>query len=226
VYRASVFYFALLFGLSIGAFWQTYFFPPKYEKDWHVHLHGVVMFAWMVLLMAQAALMRAGARPLHRGLGKVSYGLVPVMVVSTILLAHYRLQSGITGELLYFLAVQGALIATLALAYGLAMANRKRPQLHMRYMLCSALPLIDPILARLLFFHGGMQYPAAQLVTYGVTDAILALLAWNDRRNPEGRRVFLAMLAIFVAAQLPTFFLYRMPWWAELARAFASLPLP
>ena len=226
MYRASVFYFVLLFGLSIGAFWQTYFFPPKYEKDWHVHLHGVAMFAWMVVLVAQAALMRAGQRPLHRQLGKISYGLVPLMVVSTVLLAHHRLQSGVTEELVYFLAVQGALIATLAIAYGLAMANRKRPQLHMRYMLCTALPLIDPILARLLFFHAGMQYPAAQLVTYGVTDAILVLLAWSDCHNPEGRRVFLVMLGVFVASQVPTFFLYRMPWWAELTRAFASLPLP
>ena len=226
MYRASVFYFVLLFGLSIAAFWQTYFFPPKYEKDWHVHLHGIAMFAWMVLLTTQAWLIRAGHRPVHRKLGKISYVLVPVMVVSTILLAHHRLQSGVTDELVYFLAVQGALIATLSLAYGLAMWNRKRPVLHMRYMLCAALPLIDPILARLLFFHAGMQYPAAQAVTYGVTDAILALLAWSDRKNPEGRRVYLVMLAIFVASQLPTFFLYRMPWWTEFTRAFAALPLP
>jgi hypothetical protein len=226
MYRASVFYFALLFALSIAAFWQTYFVPPKYEKDWHVHLHGVAMFAWMVLLITQAWLIRSGRRPLHRALGKVSYGLVPLIVVSTVLLAHYRLQSGVTDELMYFLAVQAALMATLTLAYGLAMANRRRPQLHMRYMLCAALPLIDPIVARLLFFHAGMQYPAVQAVTYGVTDAILVLLAWNDRRNPEGRRVYLVMLAVFVASQLPTFFLYRLPWWQEVTRAFAVLPLP
>jgi hypothetical protein len=71
-----------------------------------------------------------------------------------------------------------------------------------------------------------MQYPAVQVVTYGLTDAILVLLAWNDRGNAQGRRVYLAMLGIFVAAQLPTFFLYKMPWWAEVTRAFASLPLP
>lgn len=46
VYRAAVFYFSGLLLLSIAAFWPTYFFPPKYETDWHVHLHGVAMLAW------------------------------------------------------------------------------------------------------------------------------------------------------------------------------------
>ena len=45
-----------------------------------MHLHGLLMFAWMALLIAQAALIRAGHRALHRSLGRVSYGLAPLAV--------------------------------------------------------------------------------------------------------------------------------------------------
>ena len=150
MYRAGVFYFAALLLLALAAFWPTYLFPRRYETDWHVHLHGVAMFLWMLMLVAQAGLARARAFATHRALGKASYALVPVIVASTILLAHYRLQSGITGELLYFLVVQAALVGVFVACYALAIANRRSPLRHMRYMVGTALAIVDPILARIL----------------------------------------------------------------------------
>jgi hypothetical protein len=226
VHRASAYYFAALLLLAVPAFWPTYLFPPKYETDWHIHLHGAAMLAWMLLLVAQACLIAARRNDIHRVLGKVSYGLVPLMVVSTLLLAHYRLRNAINEELLYFLVVQLALTGLLALAYGLAMAHRKRPALHMRYMVCTSLTLVDPIVARILFHTTGTGFPAAQIVTYALTDAILAALAWRDWRGGQRQRVYLAMLAVFVAAQVPTFFLYKLPAWRRLAEWYAALSLP
>jgi hypothetical protein len=226
MYRSSPFYFLGLFGLAIAAFWPQYLFAKRYETDWHVHLHGVAMFAWMVLLLSQAWLIRSGRRPVHRALGRISFVLVPVMVASTILLAHYRLREAVTDERVYFLAVQLALIATLAFAYGLAIANRKRPVVHMRYMVCTALPLIDPILARILFFTVALPPPMLQVVTYGITDAILLGLAWMDWRSRRPERVYLTVLPVFIALQAPTFFLYRLEAWHAFSRWFAALPLP
>lgn len=226
MYRSSVYYFGALLLLAIPAFWQTYLFPPKYETDWHVHLHGLAMFSWVVLMIAQASLIRARHPAIHRSLGKASYGLVPLMVLSTLLLAGYRLRQKIDVDALYFLYVQLSLIAMLAASWTLAMANRRRPQLHMRYMACVALTLVDPIVARILFFYGGMDFPATQVVTYGLVDAILVALALHDRaRHPE-IRVYPRMLAAFVIAQLPTFFLYKLPAWQSFAEAYAALPLP
>lgn len=226
MYRASVFYFSGLLLFSIPAFWPTYFFPPKYDTNWHVHLHGAAMFAWVMLLIAQAGLIRTKRQAIHRQLGKVSYGLVPLMVVSTLLMAAYRLRQKIDVDTLYFLYVQLALIALLALSYGLAIARRREPPLHMRYMVCTALTLVDPIVARLLFFNLGMDFPLGQVVTYGLVDAMLLALIWNDGRKSRPIRVYPAMLAIFVAVQVPTFFLYKLPAWREFAQWYAALPLP
>ena len=226
MHRASVFYFSALLLLALVAFWPSYIVPPRHEADWHVHLHGVAMFLWMLLLIAQAALIRAGALAVHRRLGKASYGLVPVIVASTVLLAHYRLRAGITPDLLYFLYVQASLIAVFLVAYVLAMANRRAPQRHMRYMVCVALTLVDPILARVLYNGLGIVPPLMQAATYAVVDLVLIALVVNDWRRQAKARVYPAMLALFVASQLPTFFVHGTSGWRRLAEAFAGLPLP
>jgi uncharacterized membrane protein len=226
MYRTAVYYFAGLFLLAIAAFWPTYFFPPKYETDWHIHFHGVVMFGWVELLIAQAWLIRAKRNPIHRQLGKVSFVLAPVIVASTLLLAGYRLRESVTVDKLYFLYVQLSLIAVFGLSYGLAIANRRQSPLHMRYMVCTSLTLVDPIVARLLYFNLGIDFPQVQMFTYGLIDAILVALAWHDRKHHPGLRVFPAMLAVFVVSQAPTFFVYQQPVWREFARWYAGLPLP
>jgi hypothetical protein len=210
----------------MAGFWPTYF-VPKFEADWHVHLHGVAMFLWVLLLIAQAGLVRARQLPLHRALGKVSYGLVPVIVVSTLLLPHYRMkQQGLTEELLYFFYVQLSLLAVFVLAYSLAIANKSRPQLHARYMVCTALTLIDPILARIFDVHLGIERPLLQVISFGLIDVILLALIGADWRAERRARVYPTMLVVFVVTQIPTFFLFKLPAWTAFTEGYSRLPLP
>jgi hypothetical protein len=225
LYRRAAFFFAALTLLTLPAFWPTYFFPQKAVTEVRVHLHGVAMFAWLVLLVAQATLIRRGNRALHRRLGRASYVLVPLIVLSTLSLLHFRLNQKIDAEMLYFLYVILSLTAMFAFSYGMAMANRATPAIHARYMVCTALALVDPIVGRILFFFGGIEPPAMQVGTYALVDGVLAWLAYLDWRSRSGIRVFPAMLAVFVAVQIPTFVLFRMPWWPDFARWYASLPL-
>ncbi len=46
----------------------------------------------------------------------------------------------------------------------------------MRYMVCAALTLVDPVVARLLFIGLGMDYPEGQVVTFALDDTILLAL--------------------------------------------------
>ena len=226
LHRRAVFFFIALLLLAIPSFWPTYLFPPKVDPDYHVHLHGIAMFLWCALLIAQAWLIRTQRRELHRRLGKVSYALAPVIVVSTLLLAHYRLKQGPTAEDLYFFCVQVSLITLFVAAYSLAIRYRHTPALHARYMVCTALPLIDPIVARLLFNHVGIQPPWVQVATYLLTDVILLCLVLLERRQASGVRIFPAMLVAFVVLQAPTFFLPGTPGWRAFALWYIGLPLP
>jgi uncharacterized membrane protein len=225
--RSAVWWCLLLLAATLPAFWPSYLAAPPFQADFlHVHLHGIVMFAWMALLLVQAALIRAGKRPLHRTLGKVSYVLAPLIVISTLLLAHYRLRQGPpNAELLYFFCVQLGLVAALAFSYVMAIRHKRQPALHMRYMMGTALAVVDPILARILAIYLGVTPPLMQVVTYALVLGVLAYLWWRERPAPHAR-AWAAMLAVFALALLPTFFLPQTAAWREFAEAFARLPLP
>jgi len=227
--RNSVYFFTMLALFAIAAFWPSYLSRATSIPEVRVHLHGAVMALWVAMLITQAFLIRNGARPTHRLIGKASYVLAPLIVLSTLALAHLRLHEAGDDppvDLLYFVYVQLAMLSLFVLAYVLAIKHRKTPQLHARYMACTALALFDPIFARLLYNHLGIDFPLAQVITYTAMDAILLGLALWDWRHDRRPSVYPAMLGIFVLVQLPTFFLYKLPVWRKVAVWYGSLPIP
>lgn len=225
-YRNSAPYFASLLLLAIPAFWPTYLYVDKVERDFHVHLHGMSLFLWSVTLIVQPWLIGTGRVKWHRRVGKASFGLAPIVVASTILLAHHRAAKELSFDQLYFLYVQLALLTLFAIAYVQAIRFRRSGGIHARYMVCTALTLVDPILARLEYNLFGIDIPVSQVITYGLIDAILVHLWMRDRALGNGISVFPAMLGVFLALEIPTFLLPGLPVWESLANAFARLPLP
>jgi hypothetical protein len=185
-YRNSAIAFVALTALVAAGFWRSYFSQLS-EVSFHAHAHGVTMLLWCALLITQALLIRAGHRGIHRILGKVSFILAPAIVVATLSFAHARLeQKGLTPGRLYVLYIQLHLLLLFAVAYGFAIYYRRTPHLHMRFMICTALPLIDPALARIIgnYIWTPPNFAYIQAVTYPVTDLVLvALIASNWRRE-------------------------------------------
>lgn len=225
-FRSSAPFFALLMALAVVAFWPSYLYPKQVERDWHVHVHGISLFLWGAMLIVQPFLIRGGRLALHRRLGKLTYVLAPVIVVSTILLVHHRAATELTPVLLYFLWIILGLTAVFAFCWAQAIRYRRTPALHARWMIGTGLTMIDPIMARILFNHFGVEPPLLQVLTYALIDAILIALWLRDRRLGNGIRVFPTMLAVFVAVEIPTFILPQLAGWKSFAQWFAALPLP
>ena len=225
-YRSSAPYFLALLALAIPAFWQSYLHAEKVEGDAHVHVHGISLFLWSVMLIVQPWLIQHGRWRLHRQVGKVSYALAPVIVLSTVLLVRYRLATNQDADQVYFAFVQLGLIALFAIAYVQAIRWRRTPGVHARYMVCTALTMVDPILARLLYFYAGVPAVWEQVITYGLIDAILVALWWRDRRLRNGIVAFPAMLAAFLVVEAGTFLVPPLQPWRELAAWFGTVPLP
>ena len=225
--RNAVFFFvAFLFAAIIG-FWPTYFTRMGEMASWRVHAHGAFLFAWCLLLIAQAWLIRDRRGTWHRMLGKVSYVLAPLIVISALVVEHgvlLKAAGQYNEETLYFAYVIVALLILFVLSYALAIVHRRTPALHMRYMMCTALTMVDPVFARIIDVRFGIGFGAGQMITYAMVDAILLWLSFNDRDSPV--RVFPKMLAAFALLQLPTFFIYKAAWWPEIVTTFASLPMP
>jgi hypothetical protein len=213
----------------VVAYWPTYF-SRVLSADHYTHLHASLAALWILMLAAQPTLVRMKRLALHRLLGAFSYVLAPLIVVSILLLAHSRIK-GLGGEAYaiqtYILYLQVSLTALFGLSYALAIYQRRAVALHARFMLCTAFTLIDPVVIRLMFWAGS-RTPTwnYQWVTFGLTDLVILALIFLERRAKSGRRVFPAMLAVFVLAQLPALFgLTNTGPWQAFARWFAALPL-
>ena len=219
-------FFAGFLLLAAVAFWPTYLSKPT-ESSGYTHAHAATATAWMVLLILQSWAIGSRRVALHRFFGKCSYVLAPLLVLSVTLLAHSRIK-GISGEAYaiqtYILYLQVSLAVLFAVSYGLAIWNRRSVARHSRFMVCTALTLVDPVLIRILLWIDPAPTWNYQWLTFGVTDLVLLVLIWLERSNRAGRGVFPAMLGLFVAIQLPALLGWTDgPLWQAFARWFASI---
>lgn len=179
------------------------------------------------MLITQAFLIRYKKRSLHRTIGKFSYGLVPILVVSLVLLAHNQItihDYGIFYSRLYILFLQLSLLAIFVIAYVLAIIYRKSPSQHARYMISTALTLIDPAVARIPINLPSLPF-SYQVLTFALTDIILIILIIIERKQAKGREVFPIMLAIFAIFQIINLTWTDSKIWDIFSLWFASLPL-
>jgi len=228
--RGGATLFAGLFALAVLAFWPSYLSRLGGGFTGYVHVHAAAMTLWFALLVGQALLIRAGRRALHRRLGALSYGLAPLIVVAGVLLAHAALVrdaavdptgAGMTAYLPL------AMIAWFAACYALAIAYRKDPALHARFMLGTSLAVVDPVASRVAAFYfppiqDATRYP---LVSWGLTAAILIALMAAERGQRRGRTVFPVMLAASTLLFALWFAFAPSGAWLGFARWFRDLPI-
>ena len=229
IFKQSAFFLALIPLFAVWGFWVTYFTRPAGTVSVHEHLHGVAMFGWLLLLVMQAYLIRTNRRPIHRQTGKLAYLLGPWIVVSTIVLANYRLeQRGLTPEGLYIFGLQFFILIQYTVCLAMALRHRKRPDVHARWMICTAFSALDPIFARIIGIHF-LQVPIEsgliQYITYAITNLIVLALVLRDWQTERRRDVFLPVLALLIVTQLPTQFVLKLPAWTAFADWFRNLPL-
>ncbi len=232
MYKNSAFYFIGLFFVALIGFWQSYFSKffdgVKFNSiDGYIHFHAATMVLWITLLITQALLIRFKHNSWHRLLGRFSFVLVPLVIISLILLAHSQIvlgDYGVTYNRLYILFLQLSLLVIFVIAYVLAMINRKTPARHARYMIATSLTLIDPAVARLPINLPDIPF-SYQVYTFSLIDLILVILIIAEYRQQRGREVFPIMLAIFVFFQWLNLTWTRSEWWDNFALWFAMLPL-
>jgi len=217
-------YFAALFLLAVVAFWPSYLSTPGTATG-YMHFHAVAAATWMLMLIVQPLAVRNRRLGLHRALGRASYVIAPVVVISMVLLAHSRTRGVPPTELPGFY-VPLSLTALFALSYALAIATRRTTALHARFMVCTALTLIDPVVVRLLYWAYATPGFRYQWITFGLTDLVFLALIWRERQTRAGRRVFPAMLLVFALAQLVLLLdFHDVAPWRAFMNWFAAVPL-
>jgi len=229
VERSSL-YFAALLIIALVAFWPSYFAPGLGTSSFYIHIHAFTATLWMLMLIVQPWLVRTYRYELHGALGRFSFVLAPVLLISMLLLANHRLRT--VGDeayqiQTYILYLQVSLVLLFSVSYGLAIWYRSRTDLHARFMICTGLTLIDPVFARLSYLVHPDSAQFHQWVTFGLTDLVLLALIWFERRGSgTSRWVFPVMLCLFVVLQIPAlFWLTNYAPWQTFALWFKSIPL-
>lgn len=227
MFPKSGYYFVGLLFLAVIGFWQSYFSQLFSDIDSYVHFHAITMLLWVSMLITQAFLIRYKKYSLHRLIGKFSYALVPLLIISLVLLAHNQIEimeDGISSLRLYILFLQLSLLALFIIAYVLAIINRKRPVHHARYMISTALTLIDPAVARIPVDLPPLPF-SYQVLTFTLIDLIFIVLIIMERNQKQGREVFPIMLVVFLIFQILNLTWTDSSIWNSFSMWFAMLPL-
>ncbi|SFF38736.1 hypothetical protein SAMN05216167_1613 [Spirosoma endophyticum] len=85
LYRTSSYLFIAVMLMVFVGFYKTYFglFPHFDGITLALHIHAVTILAWMSILIIQPFLIRGKKLELHRLIGKISYVVMPLVVLST-----------------------------------------------------------------------------------------------------------------------------------------------
>jgi hypothetical protein len=148
--------------IALTGFARTFFLrglfavPPLAP---HVYVHGVLMTAWLVLLVVQTSLVAAHRTDLHRRLGIVGAllaGAVAAVALRTALglPAHFRVDSAPNGVAMTptgMIQIAWGNFATIALFcvfVATAIRMRQRPEAHKRLLLLASIAMVSPAIGR------------------------------------------------------------------------------
>jgi hypothetical protein len=157
--------------IVITGFWPSYYGPllrGAASRPWVLHLHGAIFLGWMVLLVAQVALVARGRTAAHRKLGTfgIAYGFL-VLVMGLVVsfaspLLHLKAGEWDLDQAAGFLIIPLGDMAMFGGFFGTAMLYRRKPEIHKRLILLATVALLFAAIGRLSFLLG--QGPIALVV--------------------------------------------------------------
>jgi len=213
-YRNLGYVLLVLLPIFVAGFWIPYFSQiPHFDASitTAVHVHAVLLFSFLLLLVVQPLAIRQKAFSTHRILGKISNVLIFSVAM---LFKEYQehLSDGATAnfarnaEFLSF--IQLLLFGTL---YGLSIASIRRRDVatHMRYMICIALVLLPAGLARTMGYWFRIRQSPSQTACLILIDVLLLGLIAFDRSRQLKARPYSAVLLTYVVIEAFWFALGR-----------------
>lgn len=148
-------FFVLVVVLSLAGFFNSYIqFLPDFGKfKFAIHLHFGAFLCWFALLIIQPILIKNKKYALHRKLGKLSYFIAPIILVTILILVRNQVQRELAAseENAAFTGLIGLLDAiSFSVFFTIAMVNRKNQRWHVAFIIAATLIILNPGMSRLL----------------------------------------------------------------------------
>jgi uncharacterized membrane protein YozB (DUF420 family) len=155
-----------------------------------VHLHGAVFTLWTLLFLSQASLVAARRTDIHRRLGVAGGALAVIMLVVGYLTAIEAARHGVAPRgrpPLEFLSVPLGTLLVFVILVGAGLGNRRRSEIHKRWMLLASIALLPPAFARMLFIGSG----GPPVAIGGTTLLVAACMIYDRAAHGRVHPVFL-----------------------------------
>ena len=227
-YRGISLFFVIILALLTWGFYKTYiiFFPSFTGFNNVQHFHGAMMMIWMGILITQPLLIRSGKLTIHRAIGKLSYVIAPLLIVSIFLVSRMVYQRPEPGmpheERIGMIALSIPYLFAFAIFYSLAIINRKKTYNHMRYMIGTSLLMVGPGLGRaLIIYYNQSLHDSVNITNYLVIGIVAGLLI-NDIIKKRSPIPFSIVLVIILLTHLAWNFRYS-GLWQSIGEGFAKI---
>jgi hypothetical protein len=228
IYRnTAILVVLIMFGVQWG-FYKDYTsqFPNFVDKTTVIHIHGVVLMSWLVLLIVQPLLIQTGRAQLHRKIGKVSWVLGPLVILFLFLVGRgsYLRHSAVVPEkeMLATIVLDMRGWISFAIFWALAMIYRKDSASHMRYMIATGIIGVGPGIGRGLINSFDVGFGAAITITDLLSLAIVGSLLGYDIYRKKNYKPFLTVFIIFLIGALLWQIRYSAAW-QSFAKSYAAM---
>lgn len=235
-FEISGYYFIALFALALLGFWPSYFvkfFDGTADFEFYIHFHATLMILWVCMLIIQPILIHNKKLTLHRVIGRLSYVLFPLILISVVLAIHQIPHEIDEPDLDISLFGQFRPFLIFIIAYFIAIKYRYKSGIHARAMIATGICMIEPALTRLtlnafgafnLFTSSPNLFIIGSLITISIIFLLSIGLIVSERTQTRDRWVFPLILGLYFAAYFIA--MARIHIGLEsLAKWFVSLPL-
>lgn len=227
-YRNIGYLFVLLFVFIIWGFYRTYInsFPSFSGINIIKHFHGLLLFGWFILLTLQPFLIKHKKYKTHKAVGRLSYILVPLIVLSIFLVSKdkfNRLTPLISKEQnIGELALNVCSIFYFSMLFGLAMFYKKKPTYHMRFIIAAALLLFTPGIGRVFENYANLSFPTSVTLSVLIAEVITVSLIVYDMKRGYQFKPYLITLSFLICFQI--FWAFRLSdAWQVVGGKFAEI---
>ena len=174
-----VYLFTAISIVSLLGFYNSYlnFFPNFSKFSFIIHIHFVAFVCWFMLIIVQPILIKRKKISLHRKIGKASYFLAPILVLTILIIVYRKTEREI--KISENDAVVTALIGLLdaisfSAYYAIAMIKQKNTRWHVAFIIAATLIVFNPGMSRLAnVFKPGLGLPLAVLFPIVVSVSII-----------------------------------------------------
>jgi hypothetical protein len=210
-------------------------FPPV------LHLHAVLMGAWLLLLLAQTSLMATGRSALHQKLGLVSFALLPAIVITGFILVPTMLHllwgvdtsvlpapaaAAIAENKIFVSNIMSFQIRTGILfpvfVIWALIVRRKDPGTHKRLMILATVLPLPAAIDRIHWLPTTLPESAFSVDVY-ILLWILPMFIFDIVRQRRVPRAYFIWFALNLPFAIAVNLLWGTPWWQATAQKLAGV---